>query len=179
MANVYANADVAAGKIGAAANVGGVPEYVGIVSFAVAAADAAGTVYRVFPNMPSDAIITSLDIMNDAVTGATGALIGLYQALKFDGIGAIIGSGNQFHTNFDLSSANAIASGFVNAMPAVSIANRGVQLYTLVSQTQYPGPSSSLTGPKASSYDVCLTMANKTTTATGNIVMRIKYVRGV
>ena len=44
MANVYANADVAAGKIGAAANVGGVPEYVGIVSFAVAAADAAGTV---------------------------------------------------------------------------------------------------------------------------------------
>jgi hypothetical protein len=176
MANVYANTDVQAGKIGAAANVSGVKQFEAIIAWSVAAADAAGTVYRVFSNIPSDAIITSLDIMNEAVTGATGALIGLYNSLKFDGVGGILGSGNQFHTNFDLSSANAISSGFVNAMPAVSIANRAVQLYSLVGQVQYPA---STTGPKASAYDVCLTMANKTTVATGAVVMRMRYVRGV
>ena len=175
MVGQYVNADLIAGRIGAAANVSGVKQFEAISAWAVAAADAAGTIYRVFPNIPSDAIITSLDIMNEAVTGASGALIGLYKTVENGG--AIIGSGNQFNTNFDLSTANAIASGFVNAMPAVSIPNRAVQLYTLVSQVQYPTTTG--TGPKDSSYDICVTMANKTTVATGNIVMRLKFVRGV
>jgi hypothetical protein len=176
MASIYADADLAAGKLGSAAHVGGVQEFCAIQAFAVAAADAAGTIYRVFPDIPSDAIVTELHIMNEAVTGATGALIGIYNSIKFDGVGAIIGSGNQFHTNFDLSSANAIASGFVNAMPAVTIPNREVALWELVSFTQYPYTA---TGPKPNSFDICLTMANKTTVATGNVVMRLRYVRGV
>ena len=178
--NNYVNANLVLGKIGSASLIGGVQQITAIQEWGVAAGDDAGSIYRVFPNIPSDAIITSLEIMNDAVTGATGALIGLYESLSFDGVGAIIASGNQFHTNFNLSSANAIAGGFVNAMPAVSIANRISQLWQLAGETQAPvAPGAGQTGPKGSSYDICLTMVNKTTVATGNIVMRLSYVRGV
>ena len=172
--NTYADADLAAGKLGSAAHINGAVKLTAVQSWAVAAADAAGKVYRVFPDIPTDAIITSLWIMNEAVTGATGALIGFYQSLKFDGVGAIIGSGNQLHTNFNLSSANAIASNYVDAMPAVVIADREKSIWELLSFTQYPYTA---TGPKPSSVDLCLTMVNKTTVATGNIVMKLEYIR--
>ena len=174
MANVYVNSDVQAGKISSGGTVSGVKSFHATVAWSVASTDAAGTIYRVFPNVPSDAIVTSLDIMNGAVTGASGALIGLYVPSEFGS--GIIGSGNQFHTGFDLSSANAIAGGYVNAMPAVSILNRDNQLWDLAGQVQYP---TSTTGPKAPAYDICLTMVNKTTVATGDICMRLKYIRGV
>jgi hypothetical protein len=175
--NDYVDANLVLKKLGNAPLVSGAAVITAIQAWSVAATDDATSVYRVFPNIPSDAIILSLEIMNEAVTGATGALIGLYKSKSFDGVGAILGSGNQFHTNFNLSSANAIASNWVDAMPAVSIANREVSLWSLASEQQAP-PASSY-GPKGSSYDICLTMVNKTTVATGAIVMKLSYIRGV
>ena len=122
--NAYVDTNVVAGKLSSAALVGGVPVIKAIQSFAIGASDSASSVYRVFKGIPSDAIVLSIKILNEAVAGVTAGLIGLYNVLDFDGTGAIIGSGNQLSAGFNFSNANAIASAPAEALTAVSIANR-------------------------------------------------------
>jgi hypothetical protein len=172
--NAYVDANLALGKIGSAALINGVPKITVIQSFTIGASDSAASVYRVFKGIPSDAIILSIKILNDAVAGVTAGLIGLYDVLDFDGKGAIIGSGNQLCAGFNFSSANTIASVPAEALTAVAVANREKQLWELASQTQAPGAA----GPKAPAYDICLTMASMTTN-TANICVIMDYVRGV
>ena len=176
--NGYVDANLAAGKIGNAALIDGVGQFTAIQSFVIAAADSAGSIYRVFKEVPSDAIVIGLDIMCDAVPGVTAALVGLYSSLSLDGIGAIIGSGNQLNAGVDISSAITIATGWTSLLTGLAIANREKQLWELAGQTEYPGPIASLTGPKANSYDICLTCPSMTTN-TANITMRLRYLRGV
>ena len=174
--NAYVDTNLIAGKLAQAALVSGVTKYVAIQSWVVGAADYATStpVYRVFKGIPSDAIVTSIKILNDAVAGVTAGLIGLYNVLDFDGVGAIIGSGNQLSAGFAFSSANTIASAPAEALTAVSIANREKALWELASQTQAPGAA----GPKASAYDICFTMSSMTTN-TANICAILEYIRGV
>ena len=172
--NAYVDANLALGKIGNAALISGAVEVKAIQSFTIGASDSASSVYRVFKGIPSDAIITSLKILNDAVAGVTAGLIGLYDVLDFDGKGAIIGSGNQLNAGFGFNSANTIASAPAEALTAVTIANREKQLWELAAQTQAPGAA----GPKAPAYDICLTMPSMTTN-TANICIIMTYVRGV
>ena len=172
--NAYVDANVSAGKLGSAALVGGVPVIKAIQSFAIGASDSASSVYRVFKGIPSDAIVLSIKILNEAVAGVTAGLIGLYNVLDFDGKGAIIGSGNQLSAGFAFSSANTIASAPAEALTVVSIANREKSLWELASQTQYPGAA----GPKAPAYDICITMVSMTTNS-ANICVELTYVRGV
>ena len=174
--NAYVDANLAATppKLGSAALVSGAASFTVVQAWQIAAADSASSVYRVFKGIPSDAIITSLEVLNDAVAGATAGLVGLYNVLDFDGVGAIIGSGNQLNASFAFSSANAIASGWANLLTAVSIANKEKQLWELASQTQAPGTA----GPKASAYDICVTMVGMTTN-TANIALKMSYIRGV
>ena len=172
--NAYVDTNVVAGKLSSAALVGGVPVIRAIQSFAIGASDSASSVYRVFKGIPSDAIVLSIKILNEAVAGVTAGLIGLYNVLDFDGKGAIIGSGNQLCAGFNFSSANIIANVPAEALTAVAVANREKQLWELASQTQAPGAA----GPKAPAYDICLTMASMTTN-TANICVIMDYVRGV
>ena len=177
--NNYVNANLSATPktLGAAAQVSGVPVYEAIQSFVIGSSDSAGSIYRVFKGIPADAIITSFEVMNDAVAGVTGGLIGLYNVLDWDNVGAIIGSGNQLSAGFNFSSANAVASGFVNALTAPSIANRMQALWQLAAQTQAPvAAGAGQTGPKAAAFDICLTMPSMTTN-TANIVCKMKWVR--
>ena len=173
--NNYVDTNILAGKLANAALVSGVVQVTAVQKWSIAAGDDATSIFRVFKGIDSDSIIVDIEIMNDAVTGATGALIGLYNVLDFDGVGAIIASGNQFNTNFNLSSANAIATGWVTCYTAAAIADREKSLWELAAQTQAPGAA----GPKAPAYDICLTMVNKTASATGDVVMKLTYLRAV
>lgn len=49
-----------------------------VQTFEVAAADDDGSVYRLFPNVPSSAVLSSLRLACDALTGATDYDMGLY-----------------------------------------------------------------------------------------------------
>ena len=172
--NGYVDANVAAGKLGNAALVTGAAPIVAIQSFAIGASDSAASIYRVFKGVPSDAIILDLEVLNEAVAGVTAALVGLYDVLDFDGVGAIIGSGNQLCAGFNLSSANTIASRWATMLTAPVIADREKQLWELAAQTQAPGAA----GPKASAYDIGISCPAMTTN-TANIAVKLTYVRGV
>ena len=172
--NNYVDTNVLAGKLGNAALVGGAVPIVAVQAWVVDAADSAASIYRVFKGIPSDAIILDIEVLNEAVTGVSAALVGLYDVLDFDGVGAIIGSGNQLCAGFNLASANTIASRWATMLTAPTIANREKQLWELASQTQAPGAA----GPKASAYDICLTCPSMTTN-TAAIAMKLTYVRGV
>ena len=172
--NAYVDANISAGKLSSAAVNSGACQITAVQAYSVLAADDATSVLRFFKGIPSDAIIIDIRILNTAITGATGALIGLYDVLDFDGVGAAIDD-NCFHTGFDLSSANAVASGWAEAMILPTIPNRETQLWEIAAQTQAPGAA----GPKAAAYDIAIKLVNKTASATGDIAMLLTYVRGV
>lgn len=173
--NNYVDANLVLGKLGSAALVSGVTEFEAVQSWVVGAADytPSAPIYRVFKGIPSDAIILSIGILNDAVAGVTAATVGIYDVLDFDGIGAVVNA-SLFNASLSLAAGNAIASGWVEVLNAVAIANREKQLWELAAQTQYPGAA----GPKASAYDICLVCTGMTTN-TANIAMKLKYIRGV
>ena len=174
--NNYVDTNILAGKVENAALVSGVQKFTAIQSFAVALADSAASIYRVFKGIPSDAIITSLELWNDAVAGGNAATIGLYDVLDFDGVGAVI-SATLFCASIDLSSAHAMTGAMSNGITAVAIANREKQLWELAGQTQYPYTS---TGPKAPAYDIAIALPNKVAdTGSGNVFVKLSYIRGV
>ena len=181
--NNYVDANLVATppKIGNAALISGVPEYVAVQSFVIDAADSAASIYRIFKGIPSDAIITSLDVLNEAVAGVTAGVIGLYNVKDFDGVGAAINSGTELCAGFNFSSANTIASASATCLTAPTIANREKQLWELASQTQAPigGVAiASQTGPKAPAYDIGVKMVGMTTN-TAALMFKLKYIRGV
>lgn len=176
--NAYIDADIVAGKLASASHNKGVWACSVIQSFVVGATDAAGSIYRLFKGIPADAIITVLALYNDALTGATSVKMGLYDVLDFDGVGAIIGTGDQFMTATDISAGTAISSTARNCMTNLSIANREKQLWDLVAETAAPGPISAPTLKRAA-FDVCMTMTAMTTGATGNVSVRMDYLRAV
>jgi len=173
--NDYVDANVisSVGKLTSAAFVSGVPEICAVQAFTVAATDSASSIYRIFKGIPADAIILELYVMNDAVAGVSAGTIGLFNVKDFDGVGAAVAA-SALASSFDFSSAHAIASGWVNCKTAVSIANHEKALWELASQTQAPGAA----GPKASAYDIGVTMVGMTTN-TANLVFKLHYVRGV
>lgn len=173
--NDYVDTNILAGKLTSAALCSGAAVIDAVQSWVIGATDYATStpIYRVFKGIPSDAIVLSIMIMNDAIAGVTAATVGLYNVKDFDGVGAVI-SASLFNAGISLSAGNAIASGWVETLLAVSIANREKQLWELASQTQYPGTA----GPKASAYDIAIVMPSMTTN-TANVTMKLRYIRGV
>jgi hypothetical protein len=176
--NNYVDANLVLGKITEAPFAQGSKVFSVVQSFVVAAADSASSIYRVFPGIPSDAIIISIKILNDALPGVTAAVVGLYNCLNFDGVGAVINAGAELNAGIDISAGNAIGSNWKELYLAPSIANREKCLWELAGQTQYPGPIASPTGPKPSAYDICLTCPGMTTN-TANVSMKLVYTRDV
>lgn len=173
--NDYVDTNILAGKLANAALVSGVPVIEAVQSWVVGASDYATSapVYRVFKGIPSDAIILSIKILNEAVAGVTAGTIGLHNVLDFDGLGAVVDA-DVLCAGFNFSSANTIASVAAEALTAVTIANREKQLWELAAQTQAPGAA----GPKAPAYDITFTMTDMTTN-TAAIMARLSYIRGV
>lgn len=167
--NGYVDANIALGKLGSntVGGNGGIVKRM-VQSFVVGSTDAAGSIYRVFKGVSPDVIINNVRILNDALTGATSVSCGLYGVLDYDGVGAIVGSGNQFASAVDISSGNPITSTPLVFDKQISIANREQPLYILAGHTQLT---------KLPAYDICLTMTNMTTGATGNVALLIEFTQ--
>lgn len=167
--NNYVDANIVAGKLTTPGYVCGVAGYRAISVFTPANGDLAGSIYRLF-RIPSDAIILSLSMFNAAITGATSVNIGLYDVLSFDGVGAIIGTGDQFMTATDISAGTAVTSTRRDCLTNLSIANRNQALWSIVGETQAQ--------PKRAAFDIAMTFTAKTTVGTGAVAVYLEYLRG-
>lgn len=167
--NAYVDSNIGGSpaKLGSnlAAGNGGVVKTI-VCSFVVGSTDAAGSIYRVAKGMSPDAVIKSVRIYNDALTGATSVSCGLYEVLNGAGVGAIVGSGNQFASAVDIASGNAVTVTPKIFDTALSIANRNQPLYIVAGHTQLN---------KKPAYDIALTMTAMTTGATGNVCVIIEF----
>ena len=136
--------------------------------FVVGSTDAAGSIYRVFKGVSPDAVIQSVRLYNDALTGASSVKCGLYGVLDYDLVGAIVGTGDQFASAVDISAGNPVTSTPLVFDKALSIANRNQPLFVVAGHTVIT---------KLPAYDICLTMTAMTTGATGNVCLIIDFVQ--
>ena len=155
--NNYVDTDIVAGKLGVNTRVQGGQMRTAIQSFVVGSTDAAGSIYRIFKGMSPDIVIKSVRLYNDALTGATSVSFGAYGVLDLDGVGAIVGSGNQIASAVDISAGNPVTATSLVFDKQISIVNREVPLFTLVGHTQ---------STKLPAYDLCLTMTAMTVVLT-------------
>jgi hypothetical protein len=142
-----------------------------IAWFQPVSTDSVGSIYRLFKGIPSDVIITNLQMLNDAWTNCTSINIGLYNVLDWDGVGAIVGTGDQLLSGYNPSGGNPASSGWVSVLTNLSIANRIKSLWEVAAQAEYP--------PKFAAFDIALTTVTNSGSATPNIAVKLSYVRGV
>jgi len=130
-----------------------------IISFEVDSADSDGSLYRLM-SLTGNTIITNVLIGNDAITSGTDYDLGFYDK---DG-GAVVVA-NVLLDAGNLSGAH-VSGSELSGMSNVDVANRGKQIYELLSKTQLT---------KAESYDLCL-LANTVGSATGTVTVIVDYI---
>lgn len=166
--NAYVDANIVAGKLATnTAQMGG-RLICAIAKFTVASTDAAGSIYRLFKGIAPDAVIKSVRLYNDALTGASSVKLGFYGVLDYDNVGAIVGSGNQIASAIDISAGNPVSATPLVFDKSISIANRNVPVFTLAGHTVIT---------KLPAYDIALTMTAMTTGATGDVCVIMEYVQ--
>jgi hypothetical protein len=138
---------------------GQIYEVVGTVE--TLAADDASSVYRM-ARVPSNARITSILLGTDAISGATTSDIGVYQTAANGG--AIVGTGDQFATDVNLSAAATVFTEDLLEATATDIAKVEYRLWEMLALTVDP----------MRYYDICVTVND--VTAAGTISMKLKYV---
>lgn len=126
-----------------------------------ATTDSDTSVYRFFPIRSSD-VVNSLEIFNDALTGATSYKVGLYSPAKAGGAAV---SDALFATGLSLASASTV--GVNLTFSAVDIANIGKRVWELLGLSADPYLE----------YDVCLTLVTAGSAA-GTISLRASVVNG-
>lgn len=135
---------------------GSVLEGVGVVS--VAAADDDNSVYRI-TRVPSNARVTSVKVVNDAITGGTAYAVGFRRTAE-DG-GAAVGSANQLAATVDMSSARAVPTEVL----AVTELNSDKRVFELLGLSADPNLQ----------YDICL-LASTVGSGAGDIAVKVQYV---
>lgn len=129
----------------------GCSTFTAVATVSVAAADDDGSVYRLFANMPSNAVPVSICIHNTAVTGGTDYDLGLYKA------GGVVVDKDILADGLDMSTARTVATVNNAGMTTIAIAD-GVKTFAELSAQDDPDAS----------YDIVLT-ANTVGTAAGTI----------
>lgn len=147
----------------------GVDAQTAIAYFQPANGDNIGSIYRLFKQVPSDVIVTNLEILNDGWTTSCTGSFGLYQVLEWDGVGAVINSGAEFKSAYNLNTGAPASAGWVSILNALSIANRVVPIWQMAGQAEYP--------PKYAAFDIALTLAGATNTSTANTAVKLSYIR--
>lgn len=134
-----------------------------IGSFAVAAADDDGSVYRL-DRLPADAILTKVEICNPAITGASSYDLGFYEVKNpVTGTGAAV-SKNRLMSAVDISGGKTRTSP-QNGLAAVAVGDLGKRIYELLGKTRQN---------MSAEYDLAIT-ANTVGSAAGTIEYRIEY----
>lgn len=158
---VTQNASSVAADVDIAARSNGEKVKTLFASFEVAAADSDGSIYRIGRISPM-AIIKSIKILNDAITGATDYDIGVYKRLE---VGGAVVSKDCLLNGRDINAGQATFAEVFAPDPA----NVGKALYQLASVTDYN---------EAGSYDLAVT-ANTVGSAAGTVALIVEYVDGV
>lgn len=152
--NKYVYSVTQAGKKGQALQTNGTTPVVMKAVVAIAAADDDGSIYRVFPDVPANAVPLMISINNTAVTGGTDYDLGFYRP----NFGALVDRDNLMD---GASMATARNMDVVNNVGLTTVAHANA--------LQTVGQLSGETTPQAS-YDIALT-ANTVGTAAGTIVV--------
>lgn len=164
--NAYVEANIAAGKLAAAAQSTGAEERQILVTFNPAAADSDGSIYRIAKALSPDLILRNALICNEVVTGGTDWDLGLYEPLNDAGVGAVVIK-DCYLNGGDLSSAHASGSE-LSAISAVAAADRVKRIYEIAGHTQTT---------KKAAYDIALT-ANVVGSGTGAITVLLTLCQG-
>lgn len=148
----YVDSLTAAGKLTSAISSQGTGTVTMVATVAVAADDDNGSVYRLFPSIPSSLVPINICVQNTAITSGTDFDLGLY---KVKG-GAVVDK-DILADGLNLSSAVTVATWNNAGMTTIGIADGLKDLATLGAETS----------PDAA-YDICLT-ANTVGTAAGTV----------
>ena len=132
-------------------------------TFEVAAGDDDGSVYRL-DRLPADAIITKVEICNDALTGSTDWDLGFYEPKnRVTGVGAVADK-DVLVDGVDLSAGKTRLSPY-NGLSGIAIGDLGKRVYELLGKTR---------SNMLPEYDLALT-ANTVGSGAGTIEYRIEY----
>lgn len=159
----YVDSELAAGKLAKAAHNAGADLVCMVASFEVAAADDDGSVYRLFKDLPGTLIPVQIEIMNDAITGATDYELGLYEP----GIGGAAKDIDCLLGSTNIASGNARSSK-LDGLGAVAIEDSQQTLMELAGDTLDTTPGS---------YDLAIT-ANTVGSAAGTITVTAWFIQG-
>ena len=166
--NKYASPNYALQKLDPAGTFGtGVCVKSSVYTF-VMTGDSVNSIYRLFKGIPGDAIITKLEIVNDAWTSCTSIDIALYQVLDFDGVGALVGNQASIVSAYD---PHAATTDWTNMPLAMGVAAHASNLWTLAGQAEYP--------PKYAAFDIGLYTVTNGGSATPNLTFKLSYIRNV
>lgn len=154
-------------KIGNNVAVSGGPLKQAIQSFLVGVSDSALSVYRVFKGLSPDIVVSSIEIYNDAMSGATSVDCGAWGVLDYDNVGAAINA-TCFASAVDIHNGNPVTTGPARLDTALSIANRENPAYLVYGDAQYPA--------KHPAWDLALRFNNAPVQG-GNVCVKMAYVQ--
>lgn len=156
----YVDSNVVAGKKALASATIGAKVVEMVKTFEIAAADDDGSVYRVFPDVPSSYVPVEITVACDAITSGTDYDLGLY---KVSG-GAVVDK-DVLMDGQTLASALTRATGHQLGLGNVNIADAEKTLGVLSAQTNIDP-----------SYDICLT-ANTVGSGAGTVTIIAKFIQ--
>jgi hypothetical protein len=162
--NKYVNADVVAEKKAVAAFVHGENRITMVCDFETAAADDAGSVYRLFKNVPASLIPVSIRVSCDAIAGATDVDLGLYEPLEAGG--AVVDK-DCLADGLNISAGYTRILG-LDGLKDVDYANSDKRLFELGGHTL---------ATRKNGYDIALTMVSDVSAA-GTILVIADFVQG-
>jgi hypothetical protein len=157
--NKYTDADVVAGKKAKQFVIGSGGDtftLVGVIS--VASGDDDGSVYRVFANVPANAVPVSIEVHNTAITAGTDYDLGLYKTAS----GAVVDK-DILADGVDLSAARTIATANNLGLTTLTLG----ELKTLATLSAQTNPDEA--------YDIAFT-ANTVGSAAGTIRVTATFV---
>ena len=160
----YVDADILADRKGRAVNVHGAKNVTAIVTFEVAVADDDGSIYRILKNMPASAVISAIEIFNDAITGGTDYDLGFYENLER---GGAVKVADVLVNGLSVASARIHGAG-VSGLTALDIADADNTVFEHAGDTLET---------RAIGYDLAFT-ANTVGGTAGTITTKITYAEG-
>jgi len=129
--NKYVLAATAAEKKAPALYTNGTGNIVMQATVEVAAADDNDSIYRLFRDIPANAVPLSIAVYNTAITSGTSYSLGLYKT----NLGVVV-SAACFASALDVSSARVIATANNAGMTAINIATLAANLGVLSGQSE-------------------------------------------
>lgn len=162
--NAYVNALTAAGKLDKGVFSSGGQAIVLVQTFATAAADDDGSIYRLFKDISPNLICIRASIYNDAITGGTSWDLGIYDTIAEGGAALV---DNVYMSNQDLSSAHAPGAG-LNGLGNLAVASVPKMVFENAGHTILT---------KHRGYDIALT-ADTVGSGVGNITVVMEFAQG-